>query len=278
MNRILLVLLFTLTFIRSCDHRDCKKFELLVHAKDQFNFTSNNAESVLDPNHRIMINALNGTIYTQEDADDITYNSLSYFWCQFGLNFFSALPNAVGIRTIPGVGFYLPYQSGINELYRWIYGSNNPEVFEDQDWWILDVGALVVFTNNGTFPGGIMAGTTYKNQSLIAYTQYTYLKTLEDNEDRTLDDIRIIRTVSREISYSVPNELGISQQLIFVQAIDEQDRPGYAAITVSVQQRPERVGILVQRNRAVLTFNYTQKDHLPCRVPWVGEKWTGLQE
>jgi hypothetical protein len=271
------VLLFTvLCSVRSDNIYD--NFELLVNAKNQRNFTTNNAESVLDGGHAIMIGLENGTIYTQGDADAITLNSFNFLNCQFGLDVANApIVLANGVRVLPGFGTYIPYQSGVNKLYRWLSGSNDESVFRKQNWYIADVGALFLMTTNGTFTGGVMAGTTFKNQSILAYAQYTYLKELKPGHSRTLNDIRIIRTVNQDPSYQVINEIGIAEQLLFESAMDEHGRTGYSTATVSVMHRPEPTGTLLQRNRAVLTFNYTDPEPITCAIPWVGSRWLLLQ-
>ena len=273
----MIAIIFFLVSVAVADQKTSKNFELLVHSKDQFNFTTNNAESVLDSNRVNMLAVENGTIYTQQDAIDVDLYSVNYFKCQFGLPLDTVTPFPNGVRVLPGVGTFIPYQSGINKLYRWLFGSNDDKVFEKQEWYIFDIGSLFIFSNNGVFPGGVMGGTTYKNQSIIAFTQYTYLKDLKAGKSRTLKDIRIVRTTNREPSYQVPNEFGINQQLLLEHVVDEKGRSGYAAITVSVQQRPEKTAVLIQRNRAVLTFNYSAPDPAQCEIPWVGERWVGLQ-
>lgn len=270
------VIFFLLSVVLAGD-KIHKNFELLVHQKNQYNLTTNNAVSVVDPNRVVMLGLEGGSIYTQEDANKMDTYSINYFNCQFGLQISSGILVAPGVRVLHGIGTFIQYQSGVDKSYRWLHGSNDDKVFEKQKWYIFDTGSLFIFSSNGTFSGGVMAGTTYKNNSIVAFAQYTYIKELKAGKIRTLKDIRIIRTVNRAISYQLPNELGVNQQYLFEDALDEHNRTGVTAVTVSVTQRPINTGIFIQRNRGVLTFNYSEHDPIPCAVPWVGSKWTALQ-
>jgi hypothetical protein len=255
-------------------HKIDDTFEFMVHTKDQFNLSTNNAGSVTDPYNNIMVGLENGTIFTRADADNIVRGGLSWYWCQFGLNFSAGIQVPGGIKKLPGVAVMIPYQSGVNKAYRLLYSSRNLKVYKDQDWYIFDSGTLVLFQNNGTFTGGVMAGTTYKNQSIVAYTVYVYIRELRYGEVRGLDDIRIIRTVNREPSYSIPNEIGGTSQLLLEQCYDERSRIGENRGVVTVTRRP----VSIQRTRVVITFNYTEAaDPGVCDFPWIGERWTGLQ-
>ena len=236
---------------------------------------------VFDPGFNRTLSFACGRLYGPEYPAEIFTLATSWFLKQFGINWAlgAPVPGFPGARVLPQ-GLLFPFINGEDHLLRihtdvFVDGKERTNTKEDNNWFIFDTGYLVVLSGNGTFPGGVLAGATYLNGQILAYTQYTFLN--EDYERRwgTIDPRwrEVFTLKSYQPTLSQPNAFGQSEQYISTLVFDEcdcDDEIGFAAISVIATRFPDNSTI--QSTRGTITFPRQQSyppipPPLPCPTP-----------
>lgn len=140
-------------------------------------FSPNTAEAFIDVGHA---RASATGIYPSGILATLDSDSKDFMFYMTGLNFSNAVSQAGGLY-LPEAALY-PYSLGLdagfptnrNFTRRVTYDSDNKKRGKDCEWIFVAVGNVMIMLQNGTYPGGVLAGKSYQGGPLFGPNVYKF--------------------------------------------------------------------------------------------------------
>ncbi len=245
----------------SSNHKFCPYKRILVATRDNVIPPGVQAD-FRDENFAIAQSFGCGRLYDSSWPAFIKEKSREWLLYLTGIDWTNGIPAGDGGYTRPE-GIYFPFVYGYDFLYR-IQSDrvNCKETKPDFNWFIFNSGYLAVHTTSGIYPGGVLAGTTYRAGEIISYTEYNFLN--EDRQDKWATDNPkwrqrvIIR--SRQPGHSTPNSLGGTDQQVYEELVDVATGDiGFSSFSVTNTNTSRWADpVTIQSTRNVMTWPHVQ--------------------
>jgi len=263
----LAILCFASVFAAS-PKKHCPYDRILVATKD-VQAQSNVVNNVLDANFNRTLSFACGRLYDSTWPAFIRTEANAWLLGLTGINWTAGAALGNGAYARPE-GLFFPFVNGDDFAYR--IQSDRVDCKEtkgDYNWIVFNTGYIALFTTNGTFPGGALAGQPFVNGYLVSYTEYNFLN--EDKQHKwgtTHKNWRqkvIIR--SRQPGTNFPNSAGFMDQHVYEELVDENGVIGFSAFSVSTTNQTWIDNSYVQSTRNVMTWPRLQRYRNPAPAP-----------
>lgn len=218
-----------------------------------------------------------GRLYNSSWPAKIAQDANNWLIAQFGIDWLAGTPLNNGAYN-RAEGLFFPFVYGYDFMYRIQSDKVNcVETKGNNNWFIFNTGYIVRFYGSGVFPGGVMAGTTWGAGNLVSYTEYNYLneerQDMWETTDRRWRQKVIIR--SRQPAVSVINSMGLADQHVYEELVDEVGNVGFSQFSVASTNTSRWVpgGPVHQTTRNVQTWSRIQTypspfpSQAPCPAP-----------
>jgi hypothetical protein len=183
--------------------------------KDRKNIGSVDPSAFIDPNHQ---RALALGYLTRADTQDIDSKSYSNINLYYGINVTSGTPLGGGVYSGP-YWIYFPVEVGTDDyMYLLSFDSDNLPRGILGNWFIVELGGLLAFTQSGNFTGGINKGYSYVAGDVLSYNDVAMLKF--DSNWSFKKNIERHRCFTKVPGKPVPNSYGLSDSVIRYECTD----------------------------------------------------------
>lgn len=219
-----------------------------------------------------------GRLYGSEFPAAILAKTHDWFLQQFGIDTNLGQHLGGAAFNLPQ-GLMFPFTYGTDFLYRVNSDKVNcKETKRNNNWILFNTGYILAHLADGTYPGGVMGGTTYKAGQLISYTEYNLLNEDKQHKWGTINPKwrEVFDFASEQPGHTVINSLGLRDEHVYAKLIGPYNKIGFVSFNVAYTNTsrtgtPE--GPLIQSTRNTMTWPRPLKypnpmpSLTPCPVP-----------
>lgn len=190
----------------------------------------------IDANHE---QAITLGLYTQEQVDALDVAAWAVFNAKYGIDFstgVTVLPNGVRLKDLGtgtgGLVTWFPYILGADEVIKLTQDTKYPERAKSGEWFSLQVGSIIIFSEDFLAPGGTNVGAQIFSKSLFFDGDINLLESRSNWSKKS--NREIIKLTSYQLGQRTPSQWNIvPSELQFIQSFEAFDRKGRQGFGVS---------------------------------------------